>query len=100
MVIISLLPNIITIVILVYGGHLVLSGDMSPGSLVSFLLYQSSLSDSFNNLSYVWSNMAEAFGASDKVWAFYPILELNIPMIRVFIKQNLLLNKTSCYLQT
>ena len=67
MLILTLLPNAITIVILVYGGHLVLDGEMSAGNLVSFLLYQSSLSDSFNNLSYVYSNLAEAFGASDKV---------------------------------
>ena len=67
MIVLTLLPSVITVIILVYGGHLVLADDMSPGDLVSFLLYQSSLSDCFNNLSYVYSSLAEAFGASDKV---------------------------------
>ena len=67
MLLLTLLPNVVTVIILVYGGHLVVSNEMSPGDLVSFLLYQSSLTDSFNNLSYVYSNIAEAFGASNKV---------------------------------
>ncbi len=73
---ISLLPNVVTVVILVYGGKLVMAGSMSPGDLVSFLLYQSSLSDCFNNLSWVWSNLAEAFGASDKVRMHTKIAQL------------------------
>ena len=47
MTISTFLPNVTTAVVLFYGGHLVLGGSMSAGSLVSFMLYQQSLSSAF-----------------------------------------------------
>lgn len=43
----TFLPNVVSAGVLFYGGHLVLAGRMSAGSLVSFMLYQQSLSSSF-----------------------------------------------------
>ena len=64
----TFLPNLITIILLLYGGHLVRSGDMSGGDLVAFMLYQVNLTNCFSDLSYVYSSLNEAFGAADKVF--------------------------------
>ena len=47
MVIATFLPNLISAIVLFYGGHLVLGGAMSAGDLVSFMLYQQSLASTF-----------------------------------------------------
>ena len=47
MVTATFLPNTVSAGVLFYGGHLVLQGRMSAGALVSFMLYQQSLSNSF-----------------------------------------------------
>lgn len=43
----TFLPAAVAALVLFYGGSLVLAGAMSPGSLVSFMLYQQSLSSAF-----------------------------------------------------
>jgi len=53
--------------VLYYGGSLVLSKAMSAGALVSFMLYQQSLSGSFQALGDVFSALSAAVGAADKV---------------------------------
>jgi len=53
--------------VLFYGGSLVLDGVMSAGALVSFMLYQQSLSASFQALGDVFSALSAAVGAADKV---------------------------------
>jgi ATP-binding cassette, subfamily B (MDR/TAP), member 9 len=53
--------------VLFYGGNLVLAGRMSSGALVSFLLYQQSLSAAFQALGDVFSALSAAVGAADKV---------------------------------
>jgi len=53
--------------VLFYGGSLVLAGSMSAGSLVSFMLYQQSLSGAFQALGDVFSALSAAVGAADKV---------------------------------
>ena len=53
--------------VLWFGGHLVFSRRMSPGDLVSFMLYQQSLTGSFQQLGDVFSALAGAIGAADKV---------------------------------
>eukprot|EP00890_Picochlorum_soloecismus_P002479 jgi/Picsp_1/3231/NSC_06071-R1_atp-binding cassette sub-family b member 9 len=53
--------------VLFYGGSLVLDGVMSAGALVSFMLYQQSLSASFQALGDVFSALSAALGAADKV---------------------------------
>jgi ABC-type multidrug transport system fused ATPase/permease subunit len=46
--------------------QLVLANDLTSGQLVSFLLYLSSLSDSFNNMGSIFSAFTQALGAADK----------------------------------
>jgi ATP-binding cassette subfamily B (MDR/TAP) protein 9 len=53
--------------VLYYGGSMVLRGHMSAGSLVSFMLYQQSLSGAFQALGDVFSALSAAVGAADKV---------------------------------
>lgn len=52
---------------LFYGGTLVLNGLMSAGALVSFMLYQQSLTAAFQSLGDVFSALSAAVGAADKV---------------------------------
>ena len=61
------LPNGVACLVLLVGGRAVLAGAMSGGSLISFLLYQSSLSSTVQTLGDVWSALAAAVGAADKV---------------------------------
>ena len=42
------------------------AGEISGGSLVSFMLYQQSLSGCFTTISDIYSGTAEALGAADK----------------------------------
>lgn len=43
----TFLPTVVSAGVLFYGGHLVLQHRMSAGALMSFMLYQQSLSSSF-----------------------------------------------------
>ena len=61
------LPNGVACLVLLVGGRAVLAGNMSGGSLISFLLYQSTLSSTVQTLGDVWSALAAAVGAADKV---------------------------------
>ncbi|GLC71744.1 hypothetical protein PLESTF_001161500 [Pleodorina starrii] len=63
----TFLPNVVTAVVLFYGGNLVLEGVMSRGALVSFMLYQQSLSSAFQLMGDVFSALTAAVGAADKV---------------------------------
>ncbi|KAG1663832.1 hypothetical protein FOA52_013397 [Chlamydomonas sp. UWO 241] len=63
----TFLPNAVSALVLFYGGSLVLQGHMSPGALVSFMLYQQSLSSAFQAMSDVFSGLMAAVGAADKV---------------------------------
>lgn len=64
------LPQLVTAVVLFYGGLLVMSDKdpMTSGKLVSFLLYLSSLSDAFNSIGYIFASLTQAVGAADKVF--------------------------------
>lgn len=62
------LPNLVTAVVLFYGGLLVRNGDMTSGQLVSFLLYLQSLSEAFGSMGYIFSSLTQAVGAADKVF--------------------------------
>eukprot|EP00878_Enallax_costatus_P014219 GHUV01014873.1.p1 GENE.GHUV01014873.1~~GHUV01014873.1.p1 ORF type:complete len:765 (+),score=113.02 GHUV01014873.1:294-2588(+) len=61
------LPSVVVAVVLYYGGWLVLKREMSAGSLVSFMLYQQNLSGAFSMMGDVFSALAAAVGAADKV---------------------------------
>lgn len=63
----TFLSSAVVAAVLFYGGTLVLRGAMSAGSLVSFMLFQQSLSGSFQALGDVFSALSAAVGAADKV---------------------------------
>eukprot|EP00629_Pelagomonadales_sp_RCC1024_P005862 CAMPEP_0119269954 /NCGR_PEP_ID=MMETSP1329-20130426/7143_1 /TAXON_ID=114041 /ORGANISM="Genus nov. species nov., Strain RCC1024" /LENGTH=790 /DNA_ID=CAMNT_0007269957 /DNA_START=145 /DNA_END=2514 /DNA_ORIENTATION=+ len=62
------LPNFMTCLLLFYGGRLAHKGEITSGKLVTFMLLTQSLSDSFNTLADMYSNIADALGAADKVF--------------------------------
>ncbi|KAJ1448787.1 P-loop containing nucleoside triphosphate hydrolase protein [Pelagophyceae sp. CCMP2097] len=63
------LPNLMTCLLLFYGGRLVDHGALQSGRLVAFMLLTQSLADSFNTLADMYSNIADALGAADKVFS-------------------------------
>ena len=68
---ITSLPQLVTAVVLFYGGLLVMADGndhITSGELVSFLLYLSSLSDAFNSIGYIFASLTQAVGAADKVF--------------------------------
>jgi ATP-binding cassette subfamily B (MDR/TAP) protein 9 len=60
------LPQLVTALVVFYGGLMVRNGDMTSGKLVSFLLYLQSLSDAFGSIGYIFSSLSQAVGAADK----------------------------------
>jgi len=65
----TLLPNLVTALVLFYGGQLVLNQDgLTSGQLVSFLLLLGSLSEGFSNMGSIFSSITQALGAADKVF--------------------------------
>eukprot|EP00794_Sanderia_malayensis_P007359 gene7359-8179_t len=56
--------------VLFYGGHLVIRGDLSGGNLVSFSFYCFELSGSIEEISDVYTSLMEAVGASRKVFKY------------------------------
>ena len=65
------LPQLVTALVLFYGGILVQSegeDHISAGQLVSFLLYLTSLSDAFNSIGSIFASLTQAVGAADKVF--------------------------------
>lgn len=63
----TFLPQAVAAVVLYYGGTLVLAHRMSPGALVSFMLYQQSLAGAFQSVADVFGSLTAAVGAADKV---------------------------------
>jgi ABC-type multidrug transport system fused ATPase/permease subunit len=65
------LPELVTALVLFYGGLLVHSsgkGHISGGELISFVLYLSALSGAFNSLGGIYAILVRAVGAADKVF--------------------------------
>lgn len=54
--------------VLWYGGMLVLQGSLNPGALVSFMLYQQQLTSCFGAIGDVFTSITTALGAADKVF--------------------------------
>jgi ATP-binding cassette subfamily B (MDR/TAP) protein 9 len=61
------MPMIITVLVLWYGGMLVLHGMLNPGALVSFMLYQQQLTSCFSAIGDVFTAITTALGAAEKV---------------------------------
>jgi subfamily B ATP-binding cassette protein MsbA len=56
------------VMVLWEGGRLVLSGQLSPGTLVAFLLYAVTISGAITSLAGFWSNLQEAAGAARRIF--------------------------------
>ena len=56
------------VVILFYGGYLVLNDEMSAGSLVSFILYCMELASCIEDVGDVFTGLMSAAGAAEKVF--------------------------------
>ena len=56
------------VMVLWEGGRLVLSGDLSPGTLVAFLLYAVTIAGAITSLAGFWSNLQEAAGAARRIF--------------------------------
>ena len=62
------LPTLVSALVLFYGGRLVFQDKFTAGALVSFMLYQQSLSASFSTIGNIYSGLAGALGSADKVF--------------------------------
>ena len=58
------------VLVLFYGGHLVMRGDLSGGNLVSFSFYNFDLSSCIEDVGNVYTSLMEAVGSSHKVFAY------------------------------
>lgn len=58
------------VLILWYGAHDVISGDMSAGTLVQFMLYAVFAGGSLGALTEVWGELAQAAGAAERLSEF------------------------------
>jgi subfamily B ATP-binding cassette protein MsbA len=56
------------VVVLWEGGRLVLAGELTPGTLVAFLLYAVTISGAITSLAGFWSNLQEAAGAARRIF--------------------------------
>ncbi len=50
------------------GGHLVLAGELTPGQLVTFLMYAVTISGAITSLAGFWANLQEAAGAAQRIF--------------------------------
>jgi len=60
-----------------YGGHLVLDGDLTAGALTAFLLYTLTVAFSLGGLSSLYGDFMKAIGASKRV---FHLLDLPAPL--------------------
>ncbi|XP_037830741.1 ATP-binding cassette sub-family B member 9 isoform X2 [Kryptolebias marmoratus] len=58
------------VAILYYGGHLVLTGQMSSGSLISFFIYMLELGECFESIASVYTGLMQGVGAAEKVFEY------------------------------
>ncbi|EDV22056.1 uncharacterized protein TRIADDRAFT_29304 [Trichoplax adhaerens] len=64
----EMLDLAITVVTLYYGGHLVITGQISGGMFIAFILYQLEMGESVEDLGEVYTGLMQAVGAADKVF--------------------------------
>nr|KAF6311515.1 ATP binding cassette subfamily B member 9 [Pipistrellus kuhlii] len=61
---------VVQVSILYYGGHLVISGQMTSGNLISFIIYEFVLGDCLESVGSVYSGLMQGVGAAEKVFEF------------------------------
>lgn len=64
----TLIANAAIAAVLWYGGSLVLSGEITVGTLTSFILYTLTVAVSFGGLSTLYGDLMKAVGASERVF--------------------------------
>lgn len=57
-----------SVIVLWYGGHLVIAGELSVGQLVAFILYMGIVAVPVGGLANEWSRLQQAFGSADRVF--------------------------------
>lgn len=57
-----------SVIVLWYGGHLVIDGELTIGQLFAFILYMSIVAAPVGGLAVEWSRLQQAFGAADRVF--------------------------------
>ena len=57
-----------SVIVLWYGGHLVIAGELSIGQLFAFILYMSIVAAPVGGLAGEWTRLQQAFGAADRVF--------------------------------
>ncbi len=67
--IIGFLGLLSSIIVLWYGGHQVVRGEMTAGMLVAFLLYMGMVAGPVGMLASQWTQVQQAFGAADRIFA-------------------------------
>ncbi|KAF7199603.1 transcript variant X2 [Nothobranchius furzeri] len=58
------------VAVLYYGGHLVLTGQMSSGGLISFFIYMLELGECFASIASVYTGLMQGVGAAEKVFEY------------------------------
>ncbi|XP_070760124.1 ABC-type oligopeptide transporter ABCB9 [Enoplosus armatus] len=58
------------IAILYYGGHLVVTGQMSSGALISFFIYMLELGECLESIASVYTGLMQGVGAAEKVFEY------------------------------
>ncbi|XP_067262455.1 ATP-binding cassette sub-family B member 9 [Chanodichthys erythropterus] len=58
------------VAILFYGGHLVVTNQMSGGTLISFVIYELELGEALESISSVYTGLMQGVGAAEKVFEY------------------------------
>lgn len=58
------------VAILYYGGHLVITGQMSGGTLISFVIYELELGECLESIASVYTGLMQGVGAAEKVFEY------------------------------
>ncbi|XP_028269051.1 ATP-binding cassette sub-family B member 9-like [Parambassis ranga] len=58
------------VAILYYGGHLVVTGQMSSGALISFFIYMLELGECLESIASVYTGLMQGVGAAEKVFEY------------------------------
>src|SRR5262249_12507521 len=64
---VDILSSLATAIVLGFGGWLVVEGDMTPGTLVAFLLYLANFFDPVQQLSQLYNTFLSATAALDRI---------------------------------
>ncbi|XP_034548436.1 ATP-binding cassette sub-family B member 9 [Notolabrus celidotus] len=58
------------VAVLCYGGHLVVTGQMSSSALISFFIYMLDLGECLESIASVYSGLMQGVGAAEKVFEY------------------------------